>query len=91
MLLQVLEHVLLDVAFEVIGQDLVDLRDEVPHLGNELDQALRDEDDTVVLAFAGTRLDYVSNLIRYLLECLLLGSYFLADQAAVHARLQGAL
>ena len=88
---QVARDVFADVSLKLTADELVNLSDQDGHLRDELDESLRHEDDTVVLAELSTLHDNVCHLGSNLGQGLVLGFDFLANQAAVNASSQGAL
>lgn len=88
---QVLLDVAANVAFEGLGEQLVDFGNKNRHLGNELNQTLGYQKDTVVLANVRASHDNVSDLLRDLGERQLLLLHFLADQHPVDLGSEGAL
>jgi len=47
---QLAPHVLSDVSFDRLGEELIDLRYQSSHLRDEFDEAFREEEDPIVLA-----------------------------------------
>ena len=74
-----------------LGQQVVELGDERLHGGDELDEALGDEDDAVVVAFLGAGGDGLCQVVDNLGEGHILSLDLLADDADVGLALQGAL
>ena len=72
-------------------QKLVDLADQDGELRNELNHALRNDNDAKVLSLCGSLLHRVRDVIRDLGQGLLLLLYFLRNQADVRLALQSAL
>jgi hypothetical protein len=84
-------YVFSNFAFERFGQQLIDFFDEGRHLGDELDQAFRHKDHTVVFTDFRSGANDVRNLSCNLGQCHVFGFNFFADQHAINLGPQGAL
>ena len=84
-------HMLADIALERTRNDLVDLTNEDGNLGDELDEALWYEDDTVIFAKLGTLANDISDLSGNLRQSQSLGLDLLTDQHKVDASAKSTL
>ena len=84
-------HILSDVTFEFLGEDLVDLRNKGSHLWDEFDQTLWNKDDTIVFTHLSSLADDVSNVVSDLRQSLVLLVYLFTDENAVNAGSEGTL
>lgn len=75
----------------VCAKELVEFADEALELGDELDEAFGDKDDTEVVAVGSTRFHDAGNVFNNLVEAHIVCLNFLADKADVGLGLQGAL
>lgn len=80
-----------DLALEVNCEDLIDFLDEEAHLRNELNEALWNEDHTIVLASARSLTNNLNNLVGNVINGHVLAGDFLTNQTAVDPCLQSTL
>ena len=73
------------------GDGVVDLSDQRAHLGNELDESLRQQNHAVVLPHARPLHHQLHHLLRDLLHRLACGGDLLADEGVVGVRLERTL
>ncbi len=74
-----------------LSKQVIELADEIPHRGDKLDQSLRDQGYSKVVALSSTLSHYRGNILYDLTQGLLLLLNLLRDEADIGLRLESAL
>jgi len=88
---EVADDIVADISFKFFGNEIIDLVNQHGHLRNKLDQTLRHENNSVILAKLGSLADDVGHMLGDLREGLILRFDLLTNKNAVDASPQSAL